>query len=1333
MRRRVAAGMVWTVLVIIPIGWACGHITVEHSSDSRIDLLIEIPAMTDVTDDEGRWIGVEIPGFARMHHDSLRVAVPATAYLVAIPPDVEVSCEVYDATFYEIDSYALGNVLSGPKVSDVDLPVRPVEITVDGYFKHQRVAGLRISPVVRAERGSAVRVYTRFRASIRFDTPRDSRRTPPAGGTSDGASEAAYKAALLNYEQGKLWRRPGVRRLQTGDYYSNSPDWIMVKVESAAVYCITGRDLEEIGVSISSIEPGTLRMYAGDGLPLKESLADSNAIWMRSVPVTVCDGGDGRFDRGDSVIFYGLGARGWADLYDSDKPDAVYYKSFFSTYNCYWLTWGGTFSTEPKRMEEVDLPVCNGCTYYQPESFLERIHAEKDAFDNFSIRADDGWYWQRLRTNVTSRFSISTPSPDTDRKAAVKIRVSDWYDLSVSDRCKYSYYRVMLYVNDAAVQDTIWRASSSSRNVVDITSGGVWFADSETQDIDIEPPTVLPPPDDTAHVCDQLYLAWIDVHYWRDFTARENRMFFGAPDTTCTVRYAVGGFTSPPLYVFDVTDQFDVKRLRGADVSTGPTFSIAFFDTVRQGVKRRYAILSPGAVEKPAEITRRQLDNIRYQPGAEYCVVTHEDLLESADRIASLRSGEVVTTRQIYDEFGWGVPDVTAIRDFLRWRYRYGPLEWVLLLGDASWDYRGYRTGDPYPNYVPSYERRYLLPFGSPYNTDDWFAYLEPVRNDSVADYPTVGISRLPASSPEEAVLLVSKTCDYVSNPEFGPWQNKVILVADDDHIPRGCEPGSPHTNNVEELSDEAYPPVFERKKIYLTEYPMESTGLKPEARNDFVRYLNEGALMTNFVGHGDPFRLAQEEVCNPSTIELIRTGRRETFFIAASCNVSRFDEPSFSSMAENLLKRPGGGSIGSLASTYLGFPGPNQALNLNFIKALFPEGDKDPTIPIADAVMIGKWQTVVNAGDRFSYWKNDEVYALFGDPALELAVPRLDVVFEATVPETLLRKSPYEFTASILDTAGIGDWTGGQAQVYLHEAEDTTGYQSCDPDNFFDYELPGTQIFRGTSEISDGEFRSRFFVSAGAREGAGASLLCFATNTHESACGFVGGLVVSGEAHSEDTTGPEIEITRDGQIIQSGDTLEVGTRLDINLTDDSGVAIKGKSAFIPSVSIAYDDVERIDLADSVFAIDGDFTQSVVSFNVPYLPAGEHKLSVAAFDNLNNLTTKDYSVHIALPAGDIANVVYAYPNPAYDVCYIIWEYENDRYVNVEATIYTVSGRKVWSGVVSGQSSYHQIVWDGTDMAGDRVANGTYLVVVEAADPFESGFSTSDKIVISLLR
>ncbi len=257
--------------------------------------------------------------------------------------------------------------------------------------------------------------------------------------------------------------------------------------------------------------------------------------------------------------------------------------------------------------------------------------------------------------------------------------------------------------------------------------------------------------------------------------------------------------------------------------------------------------------------------------------------------------------------------------------------------------------------------------------------------------------------------------------------------------------------------------------------------------------------------------------------------------------------------------------------------------------------------------------------------------------------------------------------------------------------------------------------------------------MASGAREGGRGNIRCFVTDGVVSGAGLLDSLTISGESIVDDVTGPEVSLEVDGTALASGDTVLVGQAIEMILFDDSGIAVKGKSEFIPPVSVVFDDGERIGFGDSLFAMGGDFKESRVRFEVPQMAGGEHRLSVTAFDNVSNSTTEEYDLTVGQQGAGAGNVVYAYPNPAGGRCYIVWEYENDKYVEVVATIYTLAGRKIWTGAAQGRDSQHLIEWDGTDFVGDSVANGTYLAVVEARAPSDPGFETKDTIAIALIR
>ena len=87
-----------------------------------------------------------------------------------------------------------------------------------------------------------------------------------------------------------------------------------------------------------------------------------------------------------------------------------------------------------------------------------------------------------------------------------------------------------------------------------------------------------------------------------------------------------------------------------------------------------------------------------YAGGADFIILTSEEFQSVADRIKTFREQPangglktiVVDVATIYNEFGGGLPDITAIRDYLKYAYdTWTPRPtFVLFLGGASYDYK---------------------------------------------------------------------------------------------------------------------------------------------------------------------------------------------------------------------------------------------------------------------------------------------------------------------------------------------------------------------------------------------------------------------------------------------------------------------------------------------------------------------------------------------------------------------------------------------------------------------------------------------------------------------
>ncbi|MGD8628103.1 MAG: C25 family cysteine peptidase, partial [bacterium] len=714
MRFKFAALAGW-MLLLAASGPAHANVMLQGSGGGEVGILFEAGEVRQVRSEAGRWLGVRLEGFEPLLEDSLLLEVPVRSYLIGIPEGADVTYDVIGITSSKIEHYESSGALARLGGALEDLPREPATVRPIGYLKRQRVAGLRITPLVYDDETGDLVLHTAFRIRVGISGTFE---TGLAGANLAGGEEDAfYSRAILNHEQAKAWRVPLKRAALQGDYFTSSPNWVKVEIESSGVYCVTGADLAALGMSLGGIDPATLRAYSGGGLPLKETLAGHNPDWMRLVPIKVEDGGDGNFDPADCIIFYALNVNDWADFYDRKLGPEDHNESFFSNYNYYWLSWGGSFTEAPLRMEEVELPECSGCSYYQPESFYERVHTEINSFEDFNIYADDGWYWRILNIGNVATLEARTPFPDVDSLAVLKVRVADPHSIrSFPLQCPEAYYRAIIRLNSAALEDTTWFASYTAQNVIDIYGEGS-LIEGGRQIVEVYLPRELPPPYEEETICSiKPYLAWFDIYYWREFEADGGKLFFVSPDTTDMVRYDVSGFASAPAYAFDVTDQFGVRELTGFDVTGTAEFTATMYDTLSRNARRRYALITRDALMTPHGLALADISNIRYAgQNRPYIIVTHDDLLTAANELADFRSAEVVTVDEIYDEFGWGLPDVTAIRDFLRSRYETYPLDRVLMLGKATWDYKQRRTAESFPNYVPSYERRYLPPVRDPY------------------------------------------------------------------------------------------------------------------------------------------------------------------------------------------------------------------------------------------------------------------------------------------------------------------------------------------------------------------------------------------------------------------------------------------------------------------------------------------------------------------------------------------------------------------------------------------------------------------------------------------
>jgi hypothetical protein len=122
------------------------------------------------------------------------------------------------------------------------------------------------------------------------------------------------------------------------------------------------------------------------------------------------------------------------------------------------------------------------------------------------------------------------------------------------------------------------------------------------------------------------------------------------------------------------------------------------------------------------------------------------------------------------------------------------------------------------------------------------------------------------------------------------------------------------------------------------------------------------------------------------------------------------------------------------------------------------------------------------------------------------------------------------------------------------------------------------------------------------------------------------------------------------------------------------------------------------------FEADSSGTSFEATFDLE-LGTGDYELATVIFD---------FRVPVTFVVSDVLELldVSVYPSPFPREAFFYYTLSQDAR-DVKLEIYTVSGRKIFDADLSTSAGYNEYRWDGRDVAGDRIANGTYLYKIVA--------------------
>ncbi|MFZ1081550.1 MAG: type IX secretion system sortase PorU [Candidatus Kryptoniota bacterium] len=1153
-----------------------------------------------------------------------------------------------------------------------------------------------------------------------------------AGGgvsTQNMTIDKLLSQSLVNYSQvqNAVTVPPSHLRKTLASSLLASGTWYKLSISHSGIYKLTYQALKNDNVPVDNIQLSTIRIFNNGGRELPEDPNASRPSDLTENAIYVYNGntdGTDKFESGDYILFYGKSPREWS--YNPSSKTYSHYLNHYTESNFYFMTYGGQTG---KRMQSV--PSYHASSYYVPQNFTSGI-AEDDETHNL-IGSGKDWYGTQL----------TPPSPSGDYSTVLYSNKLNGLDPTQEIRYNVSLIARSTATNFYTIYENATGTELGYVKAPIISSGD--YTDIEYDYADPLPVltffgtgnlqgdiSILKIAYSSASSSAQGYVYWYEILYKRKFQASGDTLNFYAPDTNAAVYYSIQGFSSDNVKVFDVSDTLNVNMVQPDSINNNTaSFGIQTF----AGSSKQFYAVGENGYRSIDSISAVQNSDIHGQTaGANLIIITPPDFISQTDSLAAFKQSfdglttMVVPTTAMYNEFGCGIPDPTAIRDFLKYAYTNYQItpSYVILFGAGTYDYKN-KLGS-IPEYVPPYESDESLDQIDSYTTDDYFVELDATIT-SLASPISMSIGRLPVRNTGDATAVVSKIMQYESKPDYGNWRNIGTFVADG--YDGSGNPDPEFEGDVEPLAKNYVPQEFDERKIYLGLYPtvVSTEGIrKPEAAADMVNQINDGTLVVNFVGHGAPdvwsfTHVFENDVTVPELINFTKL----SLFIGATCDFGRDDNPQEQSGAELLTLSPQGGAIGIVSSARVVYNTNNLDLNQYFLQQLFVRDEQRNPTRVGDAFFRTK--QVYYGGSDY----NDLKYQYIGDPTVRFGMPKYLASLDSlngnslaqTQPDSIRALSKLDIKGTIYQPDANGNevpW-GGLSSTALLTIYDS---QKQVPDPNYpgtSYTFEGSQLFSGQVSINNGKFEATAVMPTDiSYSNSNGKIELYFQGNGADGSGYTTNVIVGGT----DTTavnnhvGPLITIYFDSTNYKTGDVVSQNPTLFVNLHSINGINLSD-AAVGHTLQATFDGQQSVNLAPFYAGNVDSYQDGTIKYPVTLsLAPGEHSVTVSAFDVFNNEGDTSATFDIESSAQLSITNVYNYPDPFSGSTAFTFQRNGGvgEPINVKIKIFTLSGRLIktieYPGMITGNDTFVKIPWDGLDNDGNRLANGVYLYKVVAS-------------------
>jgi len=1116
----------------------------------------------------------------------------------------------------------------------------------------------------------------------------------------------------------------------TGDNYASSSvlssgKWYRIAVPSDGIYRIDYSRLKQLGLN----NPSNPRIFGNNFGQLSYYNNDPRPDDLKEISVYTFTGTDGVLNEGDYILFFGKGTHRW--IFNEKTKEYDFLRHNYSDTAFYFLT---SSSLPGKRVTIASEP-SQSTGYSSSESDVLFIHEQEN--ENL-IKSGREWF-QRIATEI-------------------KVSINPGFtDLVPSEKIKYS-----MRVASRASVSTIFRLTEGSVLRKSILVQGISLSNYTGIHAQITDSTGSFQTESASPVFEIEYFnnGEIAAKGWLDYIKLKGRKTNSFTGSTIQYRDArsvapgrITGFSVRSqindAIIWDISDQYNVKQI----IYTRSGDNI-IFKAKTDSLRTYIAFTSSNTITpviRPAALTNQ---NLHGSDPADMIILTHPLFKAYAEKLAEIHfanSGlisHVVTLEQVYNEFSGGIPDIAAIRNYVRMKYdkqasTNHPLKYLLLFGDGSYENKTLPPNSP--NFIPTYQSQNSNVIVSSFTSDDFYGLLDDGEGEAEGT-EDIGIGRFPVSDTVQAGIMISKIRKYLDPANMGDWKNVISITADD-------EDGNAHMTDAEGLSAvlKDSVPEYNVEKIYLDAFKQTTTvngQSYPDVNKAISDRINSGCLIYNYVGHGSESGLAQEGVIKPADINSWKNGGKLPLFITATCEFSRFDDydtealtkkmTNKSSAGEMVLMNENGGAIALMSTTRVVYSAPNFFLNRNIFSYAFSLDESGNTLGLGDIIRIAK--------NKSGNGPNKRNFTLLGDPALKLAYPwHGKIITDSLNSISISDKADTIKALSIVTVSGhiednnrtlVNSFNGIVSQL-VYDKESKIKTLANDGGQAMEFSMRNNVIFSGKTRAKDGRFKFTFIVPQDINYSFGTGKISYyAYDNKDDMNGSSYDIIVGGfsKTANQDTSGPLIRLYMNDTLFRSGGITDNSPRLLAIIEDKGGINASGSGIGHDLTGYLDNKPNRSFVLNNYYESDFDnYMSGRVSYNLSDLDKGSHTLTLKAWDNFNNSSEETLLFLVESEDKFILENLMNYPNPVINETRITGEHNRpDSELEVVINIYNLGGKLIKNikyRVPATGYVLPPVTWDGNDDRGNRVGKGVYPYTVTLSDLKGETAKASGRMII----